>query len=73
MVLPCYNVTEPQPPLKINEKHNLFKLYMGDTGLLCAACMENIQFAILNGELEINMGSTLSKQGFIYSKFLLVT
>lgn len=59
VALPCYNVTEPQPPLKINEKHNLFKLYMGDTGLLCAACMENIQFALLNGELEINMGSIL--------------
>lgn len=59
VALPCYNVAEPQPPLKLNEKHNLFKLYMGDTGLLCAACMENVQFALLNGELEINMGSIL--------------
>ena len=59
VALPCYNVAEPQPPLRLNEKHNLFKLYMGDTGLLCAACMENIQFAILNGDLEINMGSIL--------------
>ena len=32
---------------------------MGDTGLLCAACMENVQFGILNGELQINMGSIL--------------
>ena len=37
----------------------LFKLFMGDIGLLCAACMENIQFDILNGNLEINMGSIL--------------
>lgn len=59
VALPCYNVAEPQAPLKLNEKHNLFKLYMGDTGLLCAACMENIQFAVLNGDLEINMGSIL--------------
>ena len=59
VALPCYNVAEPQPPLRLNEKHNLFKLYMGDTGLLCAACMENIQFALLNGELGINMGSVL--------------
>lgn len=59
VALPCYNVSEPQPPLRLNEKHNLFKLFMGDTGLLCAACMENVQFSILNGDLQINMGSIL--------------
>lgn len=59
VALPCYNVTEPQPPLKLNEKHNLFKLFMGDTGLLCAACMANIQFDILQGNVEINLGSIL--------------
>ncbi len=59
VALPCYNVDEPQPPLRLNEKHNLFKLFMADTGLLCAACMENVQFGILNGDLQINMGSIL--------------
>lgn len=59
VALPCYNVSAPQPPLKLNEKHSLFKLFMGDIGLLCAACMENIQFDILKGNLEINMGSIL--------------
>lgn len=59
VALPCFNVTEPQPPLQLNEKHNLFKLFMNDTGLLCAACMENIQFDILKGNLEINLGSIL--------------
>ena len=59
VALPCYNVEEPQPPLTLNEKRNLFKLFMGDTGLLCAACMENVQFGILNGDLQINMGSIL--------------
>lgn len=59
VALPCYNVREPQPPLQLNEKRNLFKLFMNDTGLLCAACMENIQFSILKGELDINMGSIL--------------
>ena len=59
VALPCFNVTEPDAPLKLNEKHNLFKLFMGDTGLLCAACMENIQFDILSGNLDINMGSIL--------------
>lgn len=59
VALPCYNVTEPQPPLQINEKHNLFKLFMGDTGLLCAACMDDIQYPILQGDLTINLGSIL--------------
>lgn len=59
VALPCFNVTEPQPPLQLNEKHNLFKLFMGDTGLLCAACMENIQFEVLQGNLEVNLGSIL--------------
>lgn len=59
VALPCYNVTAPVPPLQLNEKRNLFKLFMGDVGLLCAACMENIQFSILNGDLSINMGSIL--------------
>ena len=59
VALPCYNVEQPQPPLTLSEKRNLFKLFMGDTGLLCAACMENVQFGILNGDLQINMGSIL--------------
>lgn len=59
VALPCYNVTEPQPPLQLNAKHNLFKLFMGDTGLLCAACMENIQFDILQGNADVNLGSVL--------------
>lgn len=59
VALPCYNVTEPQTPLQLNEKRNLFKLYMNDVGLLCASCMENIQFDLLMGNVDINMGSIL--------------
>ncbi len=59
VAMPCYNVTEPQQPLQLNEKYNLFKLFMGDTGLLCAACMENNQFELLQGNMEINLGSIL--------------
>ena len=59
VALPCFNVEAPQPPLRLNEKHSLFKLFMGDSGLLCAASMENVQFGILNGDLHINMGSIL--------------
>ncbi len=59
VALPCYNVNEPTIPLKMNEKHNMFKLYMGDTGLLCAASLENVQFEILKGNLGVNMGSIM--------------
>lgn len=59
VALSCFNVNEPVAPLSINEKRNLYKLYMNDVGLLCAACMENIQFDLLQGNLDINMGSIL--------------
>lgn len=59
VALPSYNVVEPQAPLQLNEKRNLFKLFMGDTGLLCASCMANIQFELLQGNMEVNMGSIL--------------
>lgn len=55
----CYNVEEPRAALKLNEKRSLFKLFMGDTGLLCALSMDNIQFSILQGDLSVNMGSIL--------------
>jgi predicted AAA+ superfamily ATPase len=57
VVLPCYNVQAPVAPLQANEKRSLFKLFMNDTGLLCAASMGNVQFALLQGELDVNMGS----------------
>lgn len=57
--LPCYNLEEPQLSFQLNEKHSLFKLFMNDVGLLCAACMGNIQFPILQGDLSINLGSVL--------------
>lgn len=56
---PCYNLDQPKSPLMLNEKRNLFKLYLGDTGLLCALSMDNIQFSILKGDVGINMGSFL--------------
>jgi predicted AAA+ superfamily ATPase len=59
VALPCYNITEPKVPLRLSEQSNLFRLYMGDTGLLCAAGMENVQFDILSGDLSVNMGGIL--------------
>ena len=59
VALPCFNVTQPTPPLGLSEKRNLFKLFLCDTGLLAAASMQNIQFDILQGNVEVNLGSVL--------------
>ncbi|TPF85580.1 ATPase [Bifidobacterium sp. UTCIF-37] len=72
VALPCYNVQSPVAPLAANEKRSLLKLFMGDTGLLCSAAMGNAQFALLQGDLEVNLGSItenivaqeLTAQGF---------
>ncbi len=57
VALPCYNVSAPVVPLEANSKHSLLKLFMNDTGLLCTASMSNVQFDLLNGNLDVNMGS----------------
>lgn len=57
VTLPCYNVKDLTIPLEANELRNLMKVFMNDTGLLCAMTIGNIQFDILQGNLEINMGS----------------
>lgn len=59
VALPCFNITQPTHPLKLNEKRNLFKLYLCDTGLLTAASMQNIQFDLLQGNVDVNLGSIL--------------
>ena len=72
--LPCYNITEPVLPLELNLQNNLFKLFLCDTGLLCAASMGNIQFDILSGDLSVNMGSILENvfaQELVSNGFLL--
>lgn len=56
--LPCYNLEEPQIPFRKNEKRNLFRLFLLDTGLLCS-CYENIQLPLLQGDTSLNWGSIL--------------
>jgi len=54
---PCYNVSAIEFPLALNDKRNLFKVYMNDTGLLVAMSFDGIQNEVLNGNIEINEGS----------------
>jgi predicted AAA+ superfamily ATPase len=53
----CLNITGLELPLSFSEKRNLYKLYMLDTGLLCAMTMDGIQSAVLSGDIRINEGA----------------
>ena len=59
VTLPCYNVRKPVAPFELNELRNLMKLFLNDTGLLCAMSAGYVQFDILQGNIEVNLGSVL--------------
>lgn len=59
IAIPSYNLASMELPLSLNEKRNLFKIYMFDTGLLTSMSYERIQFEVLNGDIEINEGSII--------------
>jgi len=52
----CFNISGLALPLSFSQKRNLYKLYMLDTGLLCAMSMNGIQNALLSGDIKINEG-----------------
>jgi len=52
----CFNISNLALPLSFSEKRNLYKLYLLDTGLLCAMSMKGIQSEILSGDIKINEG-----------------
>lgn len=59
VALPCFNLSAPTAPLKLNEQSRLFKLYMCDVGLLVAMLADQNnkkQFAILTGDRKANLG-----------------
>ena len=57
VALPVYNVEEPTMPLILASTRNLFKLFLGDIGLLASLYADGIQLKILNNEPSINFGS----------------
>jgi len=59
VALPCYNLEEVKQPVAINKIRNLFKFFMNDCGLLCAMCSNDIQYQIINDNMDINEGSIL--------------
>lgn len=59
----CYNATEPNVGLRLNQDSSAFKCYMGDTGLLVshafdirALATEQIHKRLLLGQIEVNEG-----------------
>lgn len=59
VALPCYNAVAPRIPLEVNMRHNLFKLFFCDVGLLSAASVGAVQFELVQGDVSINWGSFL--------------
>jgi predicted AAA+ superfamily ATPase len=57
VALPVNVVDEPKVPLLLSKSQNLFKLFLGDVGLLAAQYGGEIQLQILQHETAINFGS----------------
>ena len=57
VAIPTYNTTEPVFPLIINEKMNLFKLFLSDVGLLTTLFGNATKVKILSQSESINNGA----------------
>lgn len=55
MVEPCYNVIEAHLPLMANAVETQFKLYVNDTGLLCAIYGFETRRAVLDNSIKGNV------------------
>lgn len=53
----CYNLHSLALPFEQEENRSLFKVYMLDTGLLCALWGDDIQLKVMQGEIDINEGA----------------
>lgn len=53
----CYNTHALEMPFEQYENLNLFKVYLLDTGLLCAMWGDDVQWQVLQGRLDVNEGA----------------
>jgi len=53
----CYNVSQMTLPFELNQRRNIFKVFLRDTGLLSSMSLGNVQKAILQGDLNVNQGA----------------
>ncbi|MCR5179465.1 MAG: AAA family ATPase [Lachnospiraceae bacterium] len=56
VAISAYNATEPRIPLRLNEKHSLFKLYLSDVGLLTSLYGLSTKRMLFSGASELNAG-----------------
>lgn len=52
-----FNTNAFSLPFEATENRSLYKLYMVDTGLLCSGLLRNMQFRVMNGEIDVNEGA----------------
>lgn len=57
VALPVYNVDEPRYPLMLSMKSSLFKLFLGDVGLLTCMCGMDVVRNLLADRTDINYGA----------------
>lgn len=57
VALPTYNVSAPCLPLLLNEKSNLFKLFLSDVGILTSLYGRSTKLQLLSNEIHINYGA----------------
>lgn len=55
--IPIYNTTEPTYPLEINQKSNLFKLFLSDVGLLNSMYDKELIYKIIRDDNDVNFGA----------------
>jgi predicted AAA+ superfamily ATPase len=64
----CYNTHSLELPFEQYENLNLFKVYLLDTGLLCSMWSGNIQWEVLQGNIDINEGALT--ENFVASELI---
>ena len=57
VALGVFNTTEPTVPLLLNEKSNLFKLFLSDVGLLTTLYGKACKLRIVSKEQDLNKGA----------------
>lgn len=56
VTIPAFNATEPKLPLKLSEKHSLFKLYLSDVGMLTSIYGIQTKRLLLERDKHLNAG-----------------
>lgn len=52
-----FNTKAFELPFASTETHNLYKLYLVDSGLLSCLLLKNLQFSVMNGDISVNEGA----------------